>query len=94
VSKTTAQTIEEVCEEIRVLLLAKNKAYGDSAIRPLRIFSKASAEEQINVRLDDKLSRLARGEDTDEVPEDTELDLIGYLILKRVARRITGKEQL
>lgn len=42
------------------------------------------AVEQINVRIDDKLSRLARG---NEYPgDDTELDLIGYLILKRVVQ--------
>jgi len=63
------------------------KAYGDSAVNPVRIFSKASAEEQINVRIDDKLSRILRGEEIENVPEDTELDLIGYLILKRVLRR-------
>jgi len=39
------------------------------------------------VRIDDKLSRLARGRgDT----EDTELDLLGYLVLRRIARRRLG----
>ena len=48
------------------------------------MFSKCNALEQINVRLDDKLSRLqsAQGDDT----EDAEMDLIGYLILKRIAK--------
>ena len=42
------------------LLLAKNDAYGNSALDPVRIFSRADPIEQLNVRLDDKLSRLAR----------------------------------
>lgn len=84
---TTAELIDMECENIKNLLLAKNKAYGDSAVNPVRIFSRLTAEEQINVRIDDKISRLMRGEDTEQVPEDTEQDLIGYLIMRRVVRR-------
>jgi hypothetical protein len=81
---TSAEVITDECDKIRDMLLAKNAAYGDSAMSPMRIFSKANAEEQILVRIDDKLSRLARGS---EAGEDTVLDLIGYLVLLRVARR-------
>jgi hypothetical protein len=62
------------------MLLAKNKAYGDSAINPLRVFSSADPAEQLRVRIDDKLSRLARGQQKEQVPEDTVRDLIGYLV--------------
>jgi len=75
--------IEEIAA-VQEMLLAKNEAYGDSALDPVRIFSKADPIEQIYVRIDDKLSRLARGGDFGT--EDTEFDLIGYLILLRVAR--------
>jgi hypothetical protein len=85
---TTAELIAMVCDEIKDVLLTKNAAYGDSAINPIRIFSKADPLEQINVRLDDKLSRIARGS---AAGEDTELDLVGYLILKRVAQIAQGK---
>lgn len=78
------KAIAEVCDEVREMLLAKNRAYGNSALEPLRVFSKATTEEQILVRLDDKLSRLARGA---AAGEDVVLDLIGYLVLLRVARR-------
>lgn len=64
-------------------LVRKNAAYGDSALDPVRIFSRASTEEQILVRLDDKLSRLKRGS---AAGEDVILDLAGYLILLMVAR--------
>lgn len=65
------------------MLLAKNAAYGDSAMSPLRFFSKADPVEAILVRIDDKLSRIARG--NGKIEEDTVEDLIGYLVLLRVA---------
>jgi len=68
---------------IREFLIEKNKAYGNSALNPIRIFSKADPKEQLNVRLDDKLSRLYHG--TGYHGDDDELDLLGYLILKRMA---------
>ena len=70
------------------MLIEKNIAYGNSALEPVRIFSKAPAIEQIQVRLDDKLSRLARGS---EYPgDDTIRDLIGYLYLYLMAEQGTG----
>lgn len=81
-----ADHINAVCEEIRQLLLMKNASYGASATNPVRVFSRASSEEQILVRIDDKLSRIARaGENA--LGEDTCNDLIGYLILLKVLRR-------
>ena len=79
----SAEKIIQQCEEIKEMLLAKNKAYGDSALNPVRVFSKADSVEQIRVRLDDKLSRLKRGNEFDG--DDTIKDLIGYLILFRIA---------
>jgi hypothetical protein len=43
------------------MLLEKNAKYGNSALEPIRCFSRADPVEQIRVRLDDKLSRLMRG---------------------------------
>lgn len=83
VSKT-AKDIQSECDDIARMLLEKNAAYGDSALDPLRIFSKADPVEQILVRIDDKLSRLKRGT---LAGEDVERDLVGYLILLRIARR-------
>ena len=89
---TMAEKISAVCDDVRDMLIMKNKAYGDAAANPLRVFSKCATLEQINVRIDDKLSRIARGQSTENVPEDTELDLIGYLILKRVIILSAGSE--
>lgn len=84
------ELIREECAALADMLVAKNKKYGNSALEPLRIFSKASPEEQIFVRLDDKISRLRAatpGED-----EDVVLDLLGYLILLRVQRRMASTQ--
>lgn len=80
-----AALIAAECDAIKAMLLEKNAAYGNSALDPLRIFSQGSPAEQIRVRIDDKLSRLARGHVFGD--EDTILDLIGYLVLLRVAVR-------
>jgi len=87
--QATPAVIMDVCDEIKSILLEKNASYGDSAINPIRIFSHADPIEQINVRIDDKLSRMIRGH---RYPGDNdEMDLIGYLILKRVAVRIINE---
>lgn len=83
-----ADEIAAQCEELRVMLTEKNRAYGNSATEPVRFFSKASPVEQLLVRLDDKLSRLARGS---AAGEDVELDLMGYLVLLRIARKQEAK---
>jgi len=80
----TQALIAQECDRIKVMLLEKNRSYGDSALSPLRIFSRADTDEQLLVRIDDKLSRIARGNDYNE---DTVADLIGYLILLRVSRQ-------
>jgi hypothetical protein len=78
------QDIVNICDNIKELLLEKNRKYGDSALNPVRIFSKASTIEQIKVRMDDKLSRLRNAADDED--EDVVSDLVGYLILFKVAQ--------
>lgn len=81
----TQQLIVEECDRIKAMLLGKNRSYGNSAIEPVSIFSRASAQERMNVRLDDKLNRIMRGE---PYPGDNDTDdMIGYLLLKNVERR-------
>ena len=75
--------VHKILMGIEEMLVEKNESYGDSALKPVRIFSKASAEEQILVRLDDKLSRLARGK---AAGEDVLRDLVGYLVILMLAR--------
>lgn len=85
-TRTQALIVEE-CDRLKSMLLDKNRRYGDSAINPVRVFSRADPIEQIKVRIDDKLSRAARGDASTE-DEDVVTDLAGYLVLLKVAERI------
>lgn len=62
----------------------KNAKYGDAALDPLNIFSKAGAVAGIKVRIDDKLKRIQNAGLCDAT-EDTLQDLAGYLILLMIA---------
>lgn len=83
-TEIAAKAITEEFNSLLEILLEKNAAYGNSAFEPVRVFSKCEPDEQINVRLDDKMSRLMRGHNAGE---DVELDLVGYIVLKRAYSR-------
>jgi len=76
--------LDETLIIIKNILCDKNRKYGNSALDPKRIFSKADPIEQLKVRIDDKISRLENQQNDDD--EDAEFDLLGYLILLRMAR--------
>ena len=80
----TQRAVCAVCDDVKAMLIDKNRKYGDSALTPLRIFSKADAVEAIKVRIDDKLSRLHNEVKDDD--EDVIMDLIGYLVLLKIAK--------
>ena len=84
---SSALMIAQECDSIKDLLLEKNAKYGDSALNPIRVFSKASNVDQLLVRIDDKLSRIARGAGLVASDEDVIQDLIGYLVLLKIALR-------
>jgi hypothetical protein len=88
--KDREQQIADVCNKIKALLLLKNKAYGDSALDPVRIFSKNDSMEGLLVRIDDKLSRI-KNVGIRSATEDTLMDLIGYLVLLKV--QMTEKDE-
>ena len=81
----TQEAIKTICEDVKELLLYKNKQYGNSALEPSRIFSKASAVEQLLVRIDDKLNRIQKGAGLLATDEDVVNDLIGYLVLLKIS---------
>lgn len=80
------EKIEATCDSIKQLLLDKNAKYGNSALNPVRVFSKADNVEQLLVRIDDKLSRI-KTTGMEAPDEDTLNDLIGYLILLKIATK-------
>ena len=80
----STRLIAAKCDELKELLISKNLKYGDSALKPTRIFSQSSTIEQLKVRIDDKVNRIKNsGVLCDD--EDTVMDLAGYLILLRIA---------
>ena len=79
----TAARIRARCNEVADLLVEKNAAYGDSALRPIGIFAPGRATDLIRVRIDDKLSRIANRPDA--FGEDPIFDLLGYLVLLTLA---------
>lgn len=85
--KTTTRFIsdlEKVLNNIHQTLVKKNKSYGDSALNPVRIFSKCDSSEGIKVRIDDKLSRLMNG--SSFIGDNDVDDLLGYLVLLKISQ--------
>jgi hypothetical protein len=80
----SANKITRTANAVRDLLLEKNAAYGDSALKPSNIFARGSAVENIACRIDDKLMRI-KNKGLNDATEDTLQDLIGYLILLKIA---------
>ena len=76
--------ISGICDDIKELLIHKNRKYGNSALKPCRVFSKSSPVEQLLVRIDDKLNRIMQGAGLLANDEDVVNDLIGYLVLLKI----------
>jgi len=74
----TEEKIKQICDNLKQFLLEKNKRYGDSALKPLSIFSRQDSQANLFVRIDDKLSRIKNSE---KLRRNDVIDLIGYLIL-------------
>ena len=76
--------VYQLLNRIGDLLISKNQQYGDSVNNPIRLFSKLDSQAGVRVRIDDKLSRLARGNDSIESDMDIVDDLIGYLVMLKM----------
>ena len=76
----TRQNITRVMDSLKELLLEKNRRYGDSALKPLGIFTHHAGDSKAGIlwRLDDKLSRVAH---SDELRRNDVCDIMGYLCL-------------
>lgn len=84
VSAPAGYKILNTCLEIAQMLIDKNISYGNSALEPARIFSTADSTEQLKVRIDDKLNRVKNNQG---YAGDNDIDdLIGYLILYKIAK--------
>ncbi len=82
--ETSKESIERICEATRVLLVNKNRDYGNSALTPIGIFGTGDAVINLGARMDDKLGRLKKlGIGTQTI--DTLYDLNGYIVLLIIA---------
>lgn len=90
--KETQDKIKAISNNLRDFLLEKNRRYGDSALNPINVFSKLSAEDAICVRLDDKLKRIQNN--PDDMRKNDVVDTMGYLILLCVEKNWTSFEEL
>lgn len=72
------QKREEVIKGFVDMLVEKNNRYGNSALDPIHIFYKGSATNSIEIRLDDKISRIMNSGKTNK---NDMSDILGYLIL-------------
>lgn len=90
--------LQRACEELAAVLISKNKDYGNSANREPLFVRGLEPETALLIRLNDKVRRLdslltketADGSApavANETIDDTLLDLAGYAILIRSARR-------
>lgn len=79
--------IYKTCMDIYHMLKSKNTAYGNSALDPIRVFSKVDKMEQIRVRMDDKLSRIKNQQVGDN--EDAYMDLLGYLTIYQAEKKFS-----
>ena len=83
-SEQFEKAVRKVCNDIAEMLIAKNKSYGNSALEPINCFYKGDAGTSIKVRIDDKLSRIMRGNEFQG--DDTVWDLLGYLVLLLISK--------
>lgn len=74
----TTWKIEKICDNLKELLIEKNKRYGDSAIDPPKIFSVQTSANSIQIRIDDKLARIKNSK---SLRKNDVVDLTGYLVL-------------
>lgn len=82
--KSTEELIEQVCDQMKSLLLSKSKAYGDAVHQQGPLFN-IDPEIGIQARINDKLRRIQNSGITPDT-EDSVDDLIGYLIHLKIAR--------
>jgi hypothetical protein len=83
--------ISAVCEAMKRFLQSKNKKYGNSALDPFRICSKADATQQILIRMDDKLNRISHSQ---KLRKNDFVDLIGYGLLLMINMGWTDLDDL
>jgi hypothetical protein len=78
----TQEEIVNVYMNHMMMLIEKNKRYGDSALKPLGVFNKLGGAEGLLIRMDDKLKRIQENEG--KIKKNDLADFIGYAMLYMV----------
>lgn len=87
----TPQKIDTLFNNFKEFLKEKNKRYGDSALKPQKIFSKQDSGSQICNRIDDKLGRI---NNSSEIKKNDLSDLFGYVALLLIEKEWLDFEDL
>lgn len=66
---------DDILDSLKRLLNHKNKQYGNSALKPMNVFS---GKCKVGQRIDDKLARVANSK---ELRTNDLVDILGYLVL-------------
>ncbi len=82
--RNTLDDIDLLFENFKEFLKEKNRRYGDSALKPVQIFSKADAQNSLLIRLDDKINRIKNCES--ELRKNDIADVFGYLALYMISQ--------
>ena len=86
-----SENLAQFVDSFEALLIAKNKAYGNSALKPINVFSKASSSDVILQQIDHKLSRIKNS----DIPSKNDMiDLMGYLTLYCIDQEWTDLSEL
>lgn len=67
-----------ICDAMKVMLMSKNRNYGDVASNPINVYNRQDALQSILARLDDKLARIKY---SDTLRINDVADVAGYNIL-------------
>lgn len=73
---------ESVCKGLFYMLVDKNRASRGSLMEPMRVFSRAPLDEQLNMRIDDRLAAIANNDDWASLA-----DVAGEIILKLMVKQ-------
>ncbi|MBA9027542.1 nucleotide modification associated domain-containing protein [Peribacillus huizhouensis] len=92
---TQEERIAQICDEVKELLIRKNRDYGDSFAKQ---FAKYGVMSGL-IRMDDKMSRLdnligGAQDSVGESVEDTLCDLAGYAILTLLEARKKKRSEI
>lgn len=88
----TQNKIKNLCDKISEILIYKNKMYGNSVLEPKQIFYKGGYVDNILMRLDDKIGRIANTSGGNPIRVNDIVDIIGYLVLLLIAKNVGYSE--